>query len=374
MPKLITLDETSALEHFFGEGWTDGLPVTLPTPERVTEMIGDSGYDPSDVLGGIAVRQVDVTAEDAAVAAVMAGCRPVHYPLVVAAVSAMLDPRFNLAAVLTSTGGAAIVVLVSGPMAQTAGMNARGNAFGPGNRANLTIGRALRLLCINVLGSRPGETDLSSFGHPGRLSFCFAEDPPRGWDPIRVDLGYTGEDTTVTVLPGESPRQVANHLTDDPEAILRTIASALAGPWHFPVGKGFQAYVVLGPEHADAVIGAGWSRRDVQVFLYEASRVTQDDITRWGVLIETGGLHDMTPGPDGKLPSLATVDDVLVVTAGGAGPGWSAVIPCWGTKHQRAHIVTRRVRPPGEELPECGPDGCSIAHRHTHRPRQEARR
>lgn len=364
-PTLLRLHADDALEHFHRQGWTDGLPVVLPTPERVAAVLDENGWAPDEVVGTLPTLGIEVTARSVAICLVMAGGLATHFPIAVAGAAAMLDPRFNLNAVLASTGGAAVVVLVSGPLAAEAGMNARGNAFGPGNRANATIGRALRLLCTAGLGSRAGVTDLSSFGHPGRFTFCFAEDPPPApWNRVAVDLGYGSADTTVSLLPGEAPRQVANHLTEDPERILTTIASALSGPAHFPVGKGFQAFVVLGPEHAAAIVRAGWSRSDVQTFLYERSRVTPAQITDAGVLIETDGQHDMTPGADGRLPSLATPEDALVTTAGGPGPGWSAVIPCWGTKHQRAHIVTRRVRPAGEALPDCGPDGCALPHDH----------
>ena len=122
--------------------------------------------------------------------AVMAGCKPEYFPVVVAALEAMFDPAFNLHTVLTSTGGAALCVVVSGPIAAEIGMNARHNALGQGNRANATIGRALRLIATNALGSRPGESDASSFGHPGKFTLCFAEDPPPApWQPLSVGSG-----------------------------------------------------------------------------------------------------------------------------------------------------------------------------------------
>lgn len=358
MADTLQLDESDVQEHFFDAGWTDGLPIVPPTLDRVAAML--EGIEPGEVLGGVAQRGVQVTAEQAAIAAVMAGCRPGYFPIVLAAVTGMLDPAFNVHAVVTSTGGAAICAVVSGPLAAEVGMNARHNVLGPGNRANATIGRTLRLLAINVLGARPGGMDGSSFGHAGKYTFCFAEDPPPApWEPLRVALHGALDDTTVTLLPAEAPRQVANHLNGDPEGLLRTVAAALANPSHFSVGKGFQALVVLGPEHAAAIAGGGWSRRDVREFLYEASRVTPAQLEAAGVLLEVGAQHDMTPGPDGRLPAVASPDDVLLVTAGGAGPGWSAVIPSWAPK-MHARSVTRRVRRPGEGLPDCGPDGCLI--------------
>ena len=153
--------------------------------------------------------------EKAAINAVMAGCKPEYFPVVVAALEAMFDQAFNLHTVLTSTGGAALCAIVSGPIADEIGMNARHNVLGQGNRANATIGRALRLVGMNVLGSKPGETDASSFGHPGKFTLCFAEDPPPApWKPLRIELGYVEEDTTVTMVPVEGPHQLAQQLTD----------------------------------------------------------------------------------------------------------------------------------------------------------------
>src|ERR1700754_3715987 len=213
MSEALELDALDLQEEFFARGWTDGLPVVAPTPERVEAMLGELEGDV--LIGYLPSRGRGVSIEKAAINAVMAGCRPEYFPVVVAALEAMFDPAFNLHTVLTSTGGAAPCAVVSGPIAAEIGMNARHNVFGPGNRANATIGRALRLVAMNVLGSKPGESDASSFGHPGKFTLCFAEDPPPApWDPLHVQLGYFEQDTTVTVVPVEGPHQLAQQLTD----------------------------------------------------------------------------------------------------------------------------------------------------------------
>jgi hypothetical protein len=355
MAPTLTLEEDDLQEEFHARGWTDGLPVVPPTPERVAAMLEAGGAEPDDVLGAVAERGVTATAEHAAINAVMAGCPPACFPLVLAAVRAFLDPAFNPHAAVTSTGGAAVLLVVSGPLAAEVGMDARHNALA-GGRANATIGRAVRLLARNVLGARTGGLDGSSLGHPGKLTFCLAEDPPPApWEPLRVELGWGLEDTTVTALPSEGPRQVANHLEGSGEGILRTLAAAIASPAQFSVGKGTQGVVVLGPEHAGALLADGWTRRAVREHLAAATRVTPQQLHDAGVPLAEG----MEPGPDGRLPTLADPDDLLLVTAGGAGAGWSAWIPMWAPKlHARA--VTRRVAPPGEALPDCGPDGCAL--------------
>jgi hypothetical protein len=239
-------------------------------------------------------------------------------------------------------------------------MNAGHNALGSGNRANATIGRAVRLVARNVFGAVTGGLDASSLGNPGKYTLCFAEsDPAPPWEPLRVQQGYSKEDTTVTVMATEGPRQVANHLSEVPEQVLHTFVSAIKVGASFSVGKGGQGIVVLGPEHALALTQAGWTQQQVREFLARESRISPEELLAHGVPLEVDSQHDMTPGPDGKLPSIHGDEDVFLVTAGGGGPGWSAYLPSFAPlQHVRA--VTRRVRWRGEEMPDCGPDACEI--------------
>jgi hypothetical protein len=239
MAEVLTLDEESLQAEFYEAGWTDGLPIIAPTPERVEAMLAFADVDGEDPIGGVSSQQLVMTAGHAAVNAVMAGCEPAAFPIVLTALGAALDPAFNLPVVCTSTGGAAICVAVSGPMAAKVGMHSAHNALGPRSRANATIGRAVRLAATNFLGSRVDGTDGTSLGHPGKYTFCFAEHEAADlWEPLRLELGYGLDDTTVTVFPAEAPRQVANHLNGDPTGIVATIASALRTPYHFAAGKG----------------------------------------------------------------------------------------------------------------------------------------
>lgn len=358
---VVTVDEARAIEEMFERGWTDGLPVVPPTPDRVDEMLAATGHQPEDLLGSVPARRKVVTAQIAAINSVMAGCRPDYFPIVVAALEAVLDPAFNVNTAATSTGGAAIAVVVSGPMALDVGMNAKHNVLGSGNRANATIGRAVRLTVANALGAKSGKLDASSVGHPGKYTLAFAEDDPgEGWEPLRVEKGYALADTTVTIMAVEGPRQIANQLNEDPADVLRSFAAAMKMPSTFIAGKGGQGIVVLGHEHALAVRGAGWSRDRVREFLVEESRITPAELAAGGIRLETGAQHDMTPAADGRLATVQEPDDVLLVTAGGPGAGWSAYMPAWAPRmHSRS--VTRRVRPPGEELPDCGPDSCDVS-------------
>ena len=361
MSESLTLDEQDVQEEFFRRGWTDGLPIVPPTPARVEAMLELVGAtDPGLLVGFVPARGRGVSLEKAATNAVMAGCRPEYFPVVVAALEAMFDSAFNLHTVLTSTGGAALCVVVSGPIAAEIGMNARHNALGQGNRANATIGRALRLIATNALGSRPGESDASSFGHPGKFTLCFAEDPPPApWQPLSVRLGYAPGDTTVTVVPSEGPHQLAQQLTSSAEEVLRSFARSITHPTWFSTGKGGHGVLVLGPEHAGFCVSQGWTQERVCEFVYRESRIAPAELLAAGVGIEDNAQHNMIPGEDGKLATLESPDEVLLVTAGGEGAGWSVWIPAWApTIHARR--ASRRVRPAGEPLPDCGPDGCIV--------------
>lgn len=361
MSALLELEESDVQEEFFERGWTDGLPIVPPTPERVDAMLAAGGVDdPETLIGFLAERGRGVTLGQAATNAVMAGCLPEFFPIVVAAIEAMFDPAFNANTVLTSTGGAALCLIVAGPLAQEVGMNGRHNCLGHGNRANLTIGRALRLVATNALGSVPGVSDASSFGHPGKVTQCFAEDPPPApWKPLSVRLGYSESDTIVTVLGAEGPHQLAQQLTQDPDDVLRSFAASIRHPAWFSTGKGGHGVLVLGPEHAGFCIRAGMTQDEVCRRVYEAARIDATTLQAEGVGLEQGSQHEMTPASDGKIDTLLSPESVLLVTAGGEGAGWSAWIPAWAPS-RHSQRASRRVRPTGEALPDCGPDGCIV--------------
>lgn len=361
MSELLEIEENDVHEEFFERGWTDGLPIVPPTPDRVAAMLEAGGVDdPDTLIGYLATRSRGVTLGQAATNAVMAGCLPEYFPVVVAAIEAMFDPVFNVNTVLTSTGGAALCVIVSGPIAEEIGMNGRHNCLGHGNRANLTIGRALRLVAINGLGSVVGENDASSFGHPGKIAQCFAEDPPpEPWKPLSVRLGYAADDTVVSLLAAEGPHQLAQQLTQDPDEVLRSFAGSIRHPAWFSTGKGGHGVLVLGPEHAGFCIDGGMTQAEVSQRVYEAARIDAAALQAEGVGLESESQHDMTPAADGKINTMASPDSVLLVTAGGEGAGWSTWIPAWAPS-RHSQPVSRRVRPTGEPLPDCGPDGCIV--------------
>jgi hypothetical protein len=224
-------------------------------------------------------------------------------------------------------------------------MNSGNNVLASGNRANATIGRAVRLVASNVLGAKTGEMDGASIGHPGKYSMCFAEaTPPAPWQSLNVELGFALDESIALVMAAEGPRQVANHTNPSGEGVLRTLATAMRSPSTFTVGRGGQAILVLGYEHRTAILRDGWTRRAAQEFLYEQSRIDAAELPAAGLYLErTGTQHAMAPAEDGKLPAVASPDDVVLVTAGAPGAGWSAYIPAWApTIHTK--FTVRAVR------------------------------
>lgn len=336
-----------AMEAFIEQPWSDGLPCVPPTPALVDQMVAACDRDENDVVGTLASRETDLYVWQAAVCAVMAGCRPEYFPVVLATWEAMFDERFNMRSVLTSSGGAAIVGIVSGPYAETINMNAGTNAFGPGSRANATIGRAIRLGALAILLAGQAELDASAFGHGGKYSFHFAErPPPPGWPSIRQQLGYAPKATTVTVMAADGPRQVAHRWSPTPDGFLRTLAAAMKDPSQNATGCGSAYIVALGPEHAGLLADAGWSPAQIRIALSALSTTSKAELAAAGIEYELAPNHYVVPDATGGILS-ARPEHILIVTAGGYGSGWSAIVPSYSMLSS-SHPATRSVRLRGE--------------------------
>ena len=334
------VDPLAAIEFCYRQGWTDGLPVMPPTEERVAAFIGALGRERDDVLGAVPERRRQVTVEQVAANAVMAGCLPEYAPVVAAAVEAMLQPPFNLVGPSASLGGAAILVIVSGPVVEELGINCRNNLFGPGNRANATIGRAVRLVLMNTCGAIPGLFDRTTLGHPGKYTYCIGEntrDSP--WLPLHAERGFAPEANAVTVFAGEGPRQVRNSLSHTPEGILTTITDVMSSLGTSLATSGSvgasasgtrqgEVVIVMAGEHMRTIARHSWSKADMRRYLAEHARRTVADLKRGG-----GLPGDPEPGDDQKyVATVAQADDIMIVTAGGDEGAMSAVLPSWGPK------------------------------------------
>ncbi len=261
-------------EEMERRGWGDGLPVIPPTPEHVEAFVAASGRPAEEVVGDLAPNAVGATVEKIAANAVMAGCRAAYMPVLVAAVKGVADPAFNLLAVQPTTHPCGVLVLVHGPIARALEMNAGYGAFGPGNRANATIGRALRLVLLNIGGGRPGLLDRATQGSPAKYTFCVAEneaDCP--WPSLRESLGFQATDSVVTVHAGEAPHNVNDHGSFTPESLVHQLASAMAAPGSNQVYMRSDTFVFLGPEHAHQLADAGYTRESLQLALFDGSRI-----------------------------------------------------------------------------------------------------
>jgi hypothetical protein len=330
-------EPAALIEAYYDAGWTDGLPVVPPSDASIAATLAAAGLEGPELLGEIPGRNTEVIAEKAAINAVMAGCRPEYMPVVVAAVKSLCDPAFAYHGPASSTGGSAMVLVVNGPIAQRLGINSGNNAFGQGHRPNATIGRAVRLIMMNAMNTRPGFLDRATLGNPGKYAFCFAEhEEDHPWEPLHVARGLKSQDSAVTLIASNSLYQVYNQLAAAPEPLLLCFADAL-GNMGSPNLKGFnQTLIVFAGEHADILKAAGWSRSDVQRFLVEHTRrrladykraaripgaVTAADETTWRHIFERP-------------------DDILIACAGGRAGSWSACLPGWGNKWTRS-ITTR---------------------------------
>lgn len=315
-------DEAAALERFHAWGFTDGLPVVIPTRERVARMCAGAKHYPLESLGNLAPREGAATLQKIAINAVMAGCLPEHMPVLEAAITAIQDPEFNLFGMQTTTHPCALLCIVQGPVVAQLGLNAGHGCMGPGTRANASIGRALRLVLQNIGGAIPGTTDKATQGGPAKYGFCFAENEAESpWPPLRTTLGLGVEDSCVTVAAAEGPHNINDHLSSDGESILNTIAQTMATVGSNNLYVGGDHFVVFGPEHAEAVAASGFSREDVARYLYEHARVPVERISEQKLeeLTSWGGYAERLEAWGRRIPLAREPSHLRVLVAGGAG-------------------------------------------------------
>ena len=341
-------DVVEAIERCYELGWTDGLPVVPPTSERVQEFLEYAGLPGDTVLGSVAERRREITAEKVAANAVMAGCLPEYFPVVLAATEAMLAPAFNLIGPSSSLGGAGILLIVNGPIVRQLNINCRNNLFGPGNRANSTIGRSIRLILMNACASIPGLFDRSILGHPGKFSYCIAENEAEThWNPLHVERGFSREDSAVTVFACDGPRQV--RMVPPPEVILDGVADVASSLGTSMANSGSvedTSAILRQGEIAVVVAGTsdvwqGWSKEDLRQHLFMRVRRSVGDLKRARMME-----GDLEHGDDESfLPLVPSPNDILVVFGGGSEGPTCAVIPSWGPKVSST-AVTKAIAQP----------------------------
>ena len=333
-------DMAAAMELCYEKGWSDGLPVVPPTAERIAAMLDVCALEPDQQVAFIENRQVSVTAEKIAINAVMAGCKPEYMPVIVATVEALADPLYGYHGPGTSTGGAGVLMIVNGPIARELGMNNGHNLFGPGWRANATIGRAVRLIMRNTIGTIPGILDQSSLGHPGKYTYCIAEneeDSP--WPPLHASRGFQAGSNAVTIMAALGVHQYSNGLSATPEGVLTTACAQMrisAGTARQPCYA-----MVFAGEHQAIMKKAGYSREDVKRHVFEHTKVSIAELKRAN--LKDGAVE---PADEKTMMDLVeTPDDILVIAAGGKAGVQSCYIPGWGGK-AGSQAVTKEIRKP----------------------------
>ena len=329
-------DELSAIDWCYEQGWTDGLPVVPPARERVERFLAAAGRPPEEIVARHPATGRECSVQSAAVNAVMAGCLPQYFPTVLAALEGLNEDAYNFHGSTASTGGSAPVLVVSGDIRDEIGMNAGVNVFGPGNRANATIGRAVRLVIMNIFQMIPGVSDRSTTGWPGKYSACIAENILHSpWEPLHESLGFPAEVSTVTVFAASGFYNVENHYTSDPELLLDTFADAMGSLGALTDG---QSLVVMSPEHAAIAASGGWGRTQVQEYLFEHASRDGAEMLRAGKWSSVPGQDGLAPAIDGRGPARQdgvrfhrgrSPDDILIVVAGGEAGGHSAFLPSW---------------------------------------------
>jgi len=353
--------DADLVEWYFERGFTDGLPVVPPTPEKVAAMVEALGGNPAHLECRVPPRWGSLTREILAVNLVMAGCLPAYAPVVRAALLALTDAQFNLNGVQATTHMAAPLLVVNGPVRGEIDMNAGCNVFGSGNRANGTIGRAIRLVLLNVGGATPGDLDKSTLGHPGKYTFCIAENEEESpWAPHHVEKGFAASDSTVFVIAAEAPHSVTNHVADDAAGILDSMVSAMTTFAHNNAVSSGHCTVVIGIEHAHTIAGSGWSRADVRRYLWMNATNRFGDLAfdhRYGTVYNRNLPRWYKRGLDSRIPIVPSAEHIHLFVAGGEAGRFSAFLPGWG------HMSSPVIRGLDGSVPECAiclDDSCAL--------------
>ncbi|MEM8924420.1 MAG: thioredoxin family protein [Actinomycetota bacterium] len=316
------------MEAMFDRGWSDGLPVVPPTEARVVRMLEGTTRGSDEIVATVPPALVEVTVEQVAINAVMAGCTPQYLPVVLAAVEAACTDRFNMHGLLCTLWFSGPVVIVNGPIRQRIGMNAGKNALGQGNRANSTIGRALQLVVRNLGGGRPGVggIDRSALGTPSKVGWCFAEDEehlPDGWPPLSVERGFEPGRDTVTLFAGHGPIGAIDQTSRTPESLTRSLAAQLLAVGHPKLPN--EAMLVLTPEHQRVLADAGWSKERFRAELDPLLMLDGDEAVEGAGGIETG----LPPEFAGRSIPKFRPGSLMIVRAGGDAGAFSAILGGW---------------------------------------------
>jgi hypothetical protein len=354
-------DGVDLIEHYYERGFSDGLPVVPPTPAKIEAMLAALGGGAQEVIARVPPRWGVLSAEGLAINMVMAGCLPSHARVVRAAILALCEPAFNLNGVQATTHMAAPLLIVNGPAAREAGMNGGCNAFGSGNRANATIGRAVRLVLLNVGGGWPGELDKSTFGHPGKYTYAVCENEDASpFAPYHVEKGFQAHDSTVFVMAAEPPHSVTNHVANDAQGILDSVCSAMSTIAHNNAVSQGHCAVVIGAEHAATIARQGWKRADIRNYLWMHSGNRFRELAfehRYGKVYNRNLPVWYKRELDSRIPIVPGADHIHLFVIGGEAGRFSAFIPGWG--HMSSPVL-REIESGAAGAARCADGSCQL--------------
>lgn len=342
-------DYDEAIERIYAEGWTDGLPVVLPTDRKVDAMIDASGMEPGEALGEMPPKRGLITIEKLAVNAVMGGCTPELFPVVITAIRAMLEPEHNLSGVIQTTHMATTLTIVSGPAAKALGFNSRDGVFGNGYRANAAVGRALRLAMWNLGGAVPGETDMCTLSNPAEYAFCIAEEyEDNPWEPLHVERGCAPGSSGVTVFACEAPHSADCHGT--PSEMLYVLSDTMSALGNNNIHTAGQTLIVINPRQAEEFATAGWTKNDIRMHLWDNARRRVDELGGLGEFrsMRRSPLIEQKLNPvrfgvnyaSARIPLTNSPEDIHIVVAGGR-TYFAGVCPGWGS--YGGYAVTKQL-------------------------------
>ncbi len=327
-------EQVDEFEFFLEKEWSDGFPVVTPTEERIARMLTGTDRDHDDVIGPIPPAMEVATVRSVAVHALMAGCRPEYLPVVIAATELMLRGEFNVNGVQGTMHGVAPMMIVNGPYAADIGIHGGNGCMGPGFRANATIGRAIRLILMNLGAGIPGVSSMTIFGMPSRFTYCLTENmEDHPWESLSVSKGYSGDENVITMAMVESPRFCFDDVSDEPIRLMNGIADTMVamGSWNMHTRS--DMVVAMGPQHAAICANAGMSRADVHSRLCEMAGRKVRDLKNGGNWRRERALAfpiEVDPDDDDFfIPAIKNPEDLQLIVAGGWGPctavchGWS---------------------------------------------------
>jgi len=327
-------EQVDEFEFFLEKEWSDGFPVVTPTEERIARMLTGTARDHDDVIGSIPPAMEVATVRSVAVHALMAGCRPEYLPVVIAATELMLRDEFNVNGVQGTMHGVAPMMIVNGPYAADIGIHGGNGCMGPGFRANATIGRAIRLILMNLGAGIPGVSSMTIFGMPSRFTYCLTENmEDHPWESLSVSKGYSGDENVITMAMVESPRFCFDDVSDEPIRLMNGIADTMVamGSWNMHTRS--DMVVAMGPQHAAICANSGMSRADVHSRLCEMAGRKVRDLKNGGNWRRERALaFPIEVDPDNDdffIPAIKNPEDLQLIVAGGWGPctavchGWS---------------------------------------------------